>query len=402
MEGFMRVGSPGFEPARLIEVREARSVGTQIGLSNLIGKPQASISRWESGEATPESDALDLLAERLNVRRSHFLRPIPDHGSGAFFYRAKRNIEKVVQARERARMRWLQDISFAVQHYFEFPKFDVPDLLQGESYVTLREDDIERIALEVRNYWKIGEGPVTNMVALLEARGFVIARDLVGSARLDGICNWSNIDQRPYIVLAKDKESFFRSQMDAAHEMGHALLHRGVDQDTFDRDFKLIEEQAFRLASAFLMPSTTFPIEVRNRTLSGFLALKERWRVSAKAMIKRCSDLAILDAEASTQLYKYYSARGWNRGEPLDDLFQADSPRLLSKAIRTLVEQNTRSKADLLANEFTLPGSDVEQLSGLPEGWFDQQGELVHLQLRPRTGATAGGGEVFPFPGLKR
>jgi Zn-dependent peptidase ImmA (M78 family)/transcriptional regulator with XRE-family HTH domain len=402
MEGFMRVGSPGFVPGRLVEVREARSVGTQIGLSNLVGKPQASISRWESGEATPESDALDLLAERLNVRRSHFLRPIPEHGPGAFFYRARRNIEKVVQARERARMRWLQDISFAVQHYFDFPKFDVPDFLQGQSYATLRDDDIERIALDLRSHWKIGEGPITNMVALLESRGFVVARDLVGSARLDGVCSWSNIDQRPYVLLAKDKESFFRSQMDAAHEMGHALLHRTVDQEIFDRDFKLIEEQAFRLASAFLMPSTSFPIEIRNKTLSGFIALKERWRVSAKAMIKRCSDLDILDAEAATQLYKYYSARGWNKGEPLDDLFAADNPRLLSKAIRTLVEQNTRSKADLLASEFTLPASDIEQLTGLPEGWFDQQGELVHFQLRARTGSSSGTGEVFQFPGPKR
>jgi Zn-dependent peptidase ImmA (M78 family) len=261
------------------------------------------------------------------------------------------------------------------------------------------------VAGELERRWNEalqGEGPITNMVALLESRGFVVARDLVGSARLDGVCSWSNIDQRPYVLLAKDKESFFRSQMDAAHEMGHALLHRAVDQEIFDRDFKLIEEQAFRLASAFLMPSTSFPIEIRNKTLSGFIALKERWRVSAKAMIKRCSDLDILDAEAATQLYKYYSARGWNKGEPLDDLFAADNPRLLSKAIRTLVEQNTRSKADLLANEFTLPASDIEQLTGLPEGWFDQQGELVHFRLRARTGSSSVTGEVFQFPGPKR
>lgn len=395
----MRPGSPGFVRERLVEVREARSIGTQVGLANLISKPQASISRWESGEATPEPETLDALSDRLNVRRSHFFRPVPAHGSRAFFFRALRAVERGVQARERARVRWVQDIALALQHYFEFPSFDVPDLLNGESYVTLREDDIERVALDLRLHWNVGEGPITSMIGLLESKGFVIARDLVGSARLDGVCNWSNADARPYVLLAKDKGSFFRSQMDAAHEMAHAILHRSIDQGTFERDFKLIEDQAFRLASAFLMPSTTFPLEVRHKTLSGFIALKERWRVSAKAMIKRCADLGVLDDVAATQLYKYYSARGWNRGEPLDERFPDDQPRLLAKAIRDLVEQQTRTKADLLANEFTVSGSDVEELTGLPTGWFDQQGEVVPFKLRNKAiGAGSSGAQVFSFP----
>lgn len=403
----MRPGSPGFVSERLIEVREARAISTQIGLSNLVGKPQASISRWEQGDVTPEPEALDLLAGRLNVRRSHFLRPTPSHGDGAFFFRARRNVERAVQARERARVRWLQDISLALQHYFDFPEFDVPRALSGNNYVTLRDDDIERIALDLRQHWKIGEGPITSMIGLLEARGFVIARDLVGSARLDGVCNWSEADSRPYVLLAKDKDSFFRSQMDAAHEMAHAILHWNVTQDAFERDFKLIEEQAFRLGSAFLMPSTTFPLDVRHKTLSGFIALKERWRVSAKAMIKRCSDLGLLDSDEATQLYKYYSARGWNKGEPLDDHFPQDQPRLLAKALTTLVQQGTRMKADLLANEFTISGADVEELTGLPHGWFDQQGEVVSFTLRPKSASEPspfedrGKAEVVPF-GPKR
>jgi Zn-dependent peptidase ImmA (M78 family) len=147
--------------------------------------------------------------------------------------------------------------------------------------VILRFDDLERIASDLRSHWKVGDGPVTSMIALLEAKGFVVARDIAGSVRLDGLCNWSEVDQRPYVLLAKDKQSFFRSQMDAAHEMAHAVLHRRLSQEDFEKDFKLIEEQAFRLASAFLMPSTTFALETKHKTLSGFIALKERWRVAA-------------------------------------------------------------------------------------------------------------------------
>jgi len=397
----MRPGTPGFVPERLVEAREARGLATQLALASLVGKPRSTISRWELGEATPEPEALDLLARQLNVRRSHLLRPVPKHGDGAFFFRARKSVEKDIRASERARLQWVQDISLVLQHYYDFPKYDVPDLLNGESYRSLRDEDFERIALELRRHWNLGEGPVASVIAVLEARGFVVAYDEVGSARLDGLCRWSEVDRRPYVLLAKDKRSFFRTQMDAAHEMAHAILHRGVDQDGLEKDFDLIETQAFRLASAFLMPSTTFPMEARYPTLSGLLSLKERWRVSVKAMIKRCSDLAILSDTATTQLYKHYSAKGWNRGEPMDQGYPVDEPKLLAKAIRGLVESGVRSKRDLLETEFTIPAVDVEQLTALPSGWFDLGGEVIPLELTMRK-QQPGGGEIVPFPSPSR
>jgi hypothetical protein len=46
--------------------------------------------------------------------------------------------------------------------------------------------------------------------------------------------------------------------------------------------------------------------------------LKERWRVSTKAQIKRLATLEIIPPERATDLYKLYSAKGWNREEPFD------------------------------------------------------------------------------------
>ena len=73
--------------------------------------------------------------------------------------------------------------------------------------------------------------------------------------------------------------------------MAHALLHRAVTADELKRDLKLIESQAFRLASAFLLPSTTYPIELQTPSLAAMVTAKERWRVSIKARFKRLSDL---------------------------------------------------------------------------------------------------------------
>ena len=95
------------------------------------------------------------------------------------------------------------------------------------------------------------------------------------------------------------------------------------------RDLKLIETQAFRLASAFLLPSTTYPIEARAPSLASMVNLKQRWRVSIKAQIKRLADLDIIPADYATHLYKLYSAKGWSREEPLDRQWAVTEPRVL-------------------------------------------------------------------------
>ncbi len=399
----MRPGTPGFVPERLVEAREARGIPTQLALASLIEKPRSTISRWENGEATPEPEALDVLARQLNVRRSYFLRPVPAHGSGAYFYRARKSVEKIVQAAERARLNWAADISIVMQHYYEFPTFNLPHDIADINYNTLRNEDIEAIAEDLRAFWQLGDGPISSVISVLESRGFIVARDEVGSARLDGVCHWSEADGRPYILLATDKQSFFRTQMDAAHEMAHAILHRRVTQQGFERDFDLIEEQAFRLASAFLMPAKTFPLEAKYPTLSGLLSIKERWRTSVKAMIKRCHDLKLITDAGATQLYKHYSAKGWSKAEPLDKTYPHDSPQLLGNAIKELVQSGDRSKQDLLEVEFIIPARDIEQLANLPSGWFGAKGEIVNFPLvrRPSTGQGAEVIDLFSKASLK-
>jgi Zn-dependent peptidase ImmA (M78 family) len=182
-------------------------------------------------------------------------------------------------------------------------------------------------------------------------------------------------------LLATDKMSFARRQMDAAHEMAHAILHRNVTEAELKLDLKEIETQAFRLASAFLLPSTTYPLEVRQPSLAALQALKARWRVSIKAQIKRLSDLEIIPEHHATQLYKLYSAKGWSKEEPLDREWPVSEPRLLRDSLNMIVASGVRTKSDLLAVEFTMMAGDVENLASLPPGWFSElTGEVVQLK----------------------
>tara|TARA_B100000614_G_scaffold13900_1_gene11669 strand:- start:430 stop:1398 length:969 start_codon:yes stop_codon:yes gene_type:complete len=306
---------------------------------------------------------------------------------------------------QRSQMHWLQEISFVLDHYVDLPQVDIPDVLGNASYAELRDDDIENIALQLRRHWNMGEGPCSDVVALMERIGIIVATIPMNTTKLDGLCSWSPVDGRPHVLLATDKMSFPRRQMDAAHELAHAVLHQLVPEEEFQGNLRMIERQAFRLASALLMPSTTYPHEVKHPSLAMFTSLKERWRVSIKAQIKRLSDLEIIPEDFARQLYKLYSAKGWSKGEPLDQHWPVTAPKALRDSLTLIVDNGVRSKEDLLATEFTISATDLEYLCNLPRGWFErEEAEVVSLKSREnlRRRDPSGVGEIIPFPEKRR
>jgi Zn-dependent peptidase ImmA (M78 family) len=393
----MPIGTPGFEPGRLTEARAARRIPSMSALARALSLNPSTVSRWEDGSSAPDPETLTGLATFLGVRPEFFFRPEHASRRPMFLRSLSSTLVRDLQY-QRAQMRWLQEIGHAVEHYVDLPAVDIPDVMAGASYHQLRDEDLERIALDLRRYWRLGDGPSGDMVPLLERFGFVVGVIEMGTVKLDGLCSWSPVDDRPYILLASDKMSFARRQMDAAHEMAHAILHREVSEEQLKRDLKLIETQAFRLASAFLLPSTTYSVEMRIPSLAMMVTAKERWRVSIKAQIKRLADLDIIPGDFATHLYKLYSAKGWMKEEPFDRQWAPSEPRVLRDALHLIVDAGVRSKADLLAVEFTVPAGDLENLTGLPPGWFAHEPATV-LHLKSSRGNTppSGSGEVIAF-----
>jgi Zn-dependent peptidase ImmA (M78 family) len=388
---------PGFIPGRLTEVRAARRIPSMAALARNMSLNPSTVSRWEDGNSTPDEESLLQLASFLGVRREFFLRPFPKNERPVFFRSLSSTLVRDLDY-QKAQMRWLQELSHVIGHYVDLPGVDMPDVLNGSSYRQLRDEDIEKIALDLRNHWGLGDGPCMDMLALMERVGFVVATIEMGTVKLDGLCSWSPIDGRPHVLLANDKMSFARRQMDAAHEMAHAILHANATEEELKRDLKLIESQAFRLGSAFLLPSTSYPVELRSPTLSSMITAKERWRVSIKAQIKRLADLDLITSEYAIQQYKLYSAKGWSREEPFDRQWELSEPRLLREALNLVVEEGVRLKRDLQAVEFAIAPSDVENLASLPPGWFQKESaEVVQLKPAPKI-SVSGSAEILPFP----
>lgn len=92
----------------------------------------------------------------------------------------------------------------------------------------------------------LGEAPIANMVHLLETKGVRVFSLVEDCHELDAFSTW--LDGTPFVFL-NTRKSAERSRMDAAHELGHLVLHRvGRPQG------KEAEEEATRFGAAFLMP----------------------------------------------------------------------------------------------------------------------------------------------------
>lgn len=160
--------------------------------------------------------------------------------------------------------------------------------------------------------------------------------------------------------MGNDKQSAVRRQLDGAHELGHRLMHEDVNNDLLSRDeFKRIEEQANRFASAFLLPAEAFAQTVTSTSLLHFVELKKYWKASIAAMIYRCKDLGLITESKYMSLFKQMSMKRMRIKEPLDDAIPVPEPVVLRKSIQMLIENNVKNELQIIHE------------SGVPQEYID-------------------------------
>jgi Zn-dependent peptidase ImmA (M78 family) len=392
--------TPGFQPTQLTQARLARGL-TRIAVANAVRRSAPSVSKWETGQQTPDHETLEALAQVLRVPREYFLNPPFDAGERPRFFRSMANATKRARERIEQRLLWLQRISHDLQEWVDLPAPDVPDL-GGVDFRLLQARDIEAAAFAVRAHWGLGRAPIPDVLLVLENAGIVAGRCSFEAPSIDGVSHWSSADDRPYVLISSDKHTAVRSRFDAAHELGHLVLHRNVDRGalTHRDEFKELEHQAHRFASAFLLPADGFIRELPEVSLDALRTHKPRWGASIAAMIYRCKDLGLITEEHAGRLFKYSSARGWTRGEPYDDGLPSEQPRLLERSIRLLLTQGGFTVERLLA-QLRLAPADIEALTGLPSGLLSKQGDRVALLPTPTLKAVTVNqvrADVIPMP----
>lgn len=404
--GRVSVGVEGFVPDRL---RDAINLRDRTGkdVAAAIGVSETTISRYLTSSTRPNPQVFVRLAAELELTENYFVRPMAADSGSPLFYRSLAAATKRARARARVRHRWLREAWDYLHQYVEFPTVALPEHQFPKDPASVSFEAIEESAIALRHEWGLGSGPVSNVVRLIERHGGIVSRVNLDSPRLDAFSQWGLPEQRPFFVLNADKRAAVRSRWDAAHELGHMIIHRHVEPVLLRRPeiFKLAEAQAHRFAGAFLLPADSFGRSVYVPALSALLAQKRIWRVSVRAMLRRMVQLRLISPERATPVWQSYSRSGMQRREPLDDEFQPEQPEVLRRACEMTMEERGLSREQLLE---VLPFDQIELqgLLGLPLSFLRPTEVSIRWRggtsKEHRPGPNSGGTPVTPFPGTFR
>ncbi|MDD3839226.1 MAG: XRE family transcriptional regulator [Clostridia bacterium] len=369
-------------PERLRQARIIRGLTIQE-LADKIGVTRQSVSQYELGQSNPSSVVLRKIIMVLNFPKGFFYKPsrIKNTPSGTAFFRSYATARKKGKDRIEERYELFVEICQYLSQYINFPSVSIPNLehFNLREYIALEE--IEEIANEVRSYWGLGLGPISNVMLLMEKHGFFITRNTIDEKTIDGFSKIE--DGRPFIFLSSDKKCAVRTRFDLAHELGHIILHQGIEQDqlTDKKYFDEIERQANKFAAAFLLPRESFINEVFSTSVDHFLSLKERWKVSISAMIMRCNDVELFTENQHLYLQKQLSQKRWRKNEPLDDVLVPEKPILTKQAFELLLDSGVLNSYQII-EDLKMPIGEIESLANLDEGTLSKCNRVIPINIK--------------------
>lgn len=315
------LGEREFVPARLRLARELKG-WNQAQVASKLGVTAAALSQFESGATRPSAETQDGLSQLLDVPPNFFMLPLVETHDG--FFRSLRRTAVTDRRRARAIAHIAHDLATLNHSHDHLPLVTVPRI----SVENLEDDggQIDGIAEEVRRQWGIPAGPAPNMVELLESRGVIVIRLPLGSADVDAFS--LPFPDHPVLVLGSDKGDYARSRFDAAHELGHLVMHGeqvwGMPE---------VEKQAHNFAAAFLMPKKDIANELPTHAeWPRLFELKKKWRVSIAALMMRAKNLGKMTEASYLTAIKAASARGWRRTEPVP-LGDPEQPMCLARVL---------------------------------------------------------------------
>jgi Zn-dependent peptidase ImmA (M78 family) len=178
------------------------------------------------------------------------------------------------------------------------------------------------------------------MVHLLEAHGVRVFSVVPEFSEVDAFSFF--YENVPFVFLNTTKTAV-RGRFDAAHELGHLVLHgQGCDLVK-----AAAEQEANDFAGAFLMPRDSISAHMPSSALIDQIIYgKQIWNVSALALTYRMHDIGMLSDWHYRTTCMELGERGYRNSEPEDTV--RETSQLLDKVFRLLRKKGI-SRADIAA-----------------------------------------------------
>jgi len=345
-------------PSRITLARKRRGL-TLAELSDRAEVSLQSLSNYETGRTAPRPDTLAKIASALDFPTVFFEGPELDElpAEGISWRARSKTSARVLEAARAAGTLGAMLYEW-IDERFRLPAANVP---------SLGKPDPETAAGMVRTRWGLGEAPAPNMVHLLEAHGVRVFSLDPDYAEVDAFAVWR--DGVPFVFLNTLK-SAERGRFDAAHELGHLVMH-GSEHACSGPE---AERQANAFASAFLMPRAS----VLGHMPSGahvdqILRGKQIWNVSAMALTYRMHDLNLLSDWQYRSTCAELSRLGYRAGEP-QGMSQRETSQVLTKVFTALRSKHVRPWS--VAAELGLTSEEMNRLMfGLTLTTFEGKGQ---------------------------
>jgi Zn-dependent peptidase ImmA (M78 family)/transcriptional regulator with XRE-family HTH domain len=348
----MTSGTPGFVGDRLRQSREAMGF-TMTALAEILGVSKQAVSQYEKGADSPREEVFAKMCRLFQHEPHFFLLPVNSAlHLPVFFFRSMATTTKTARTKAQVRHMWMREVVNYLGDFVEFPPVHFPPDVYSSDPNALSMEEVEQASAKLREFWKLGEGPIVNLVRTMENNGAIILRHPLDAETLDAVSGWAEPEGLPYVLLNSDKSCSVRSRLDLAHELGHMVLHRNVTETTLNKGelFAMVETQAFRFGASFLLPEEPFLDDLHSLSLDALKVLKRKWRVSIAMMIERLKHLGVIDAEQHRRLRINYVGRKWTRQEPFDDEIPIEEPTVLAAAFQLIVSENIHSVEEISAN----------------------------------------------------
>jgi len=340
-----------FDGTRLFLARRlARQPRTALAAHTSV--TAAAITQYERGQTRPTAPVLAELSLALGVSADFFRhgQPVQTLSPNAAHFRSLRATPALARDQALAFAELALAVAEVIEQYVDLPPVDLPEFpVPPDAPVTAVAD----AARATRAYFQLTDGPISHVARLLEAHGVLVLRlpDDCVDRRVDAFS--TRATTRPLVLLSPMKDDKARSRFDAAHELGHLIMHPDVEPGS-----KIVENQAHAFAAEFLMPADQVRADLPQRVdWQRLHAAKRRWGTSLRALVYRAHALEIMSETSYRRANMQLAQKGNPEAGPLGP---PEFPSLLGSALELLADHGTTVQH--LADAARLPIKLVHQV----------------------------------------
>ena len=319
---------------RLNRARRLRGLSLR-GLSAKVGVSATMLSKYERGKSMPSWVVLTSLARALGIRVGYLFRRSID-GLDRIEYRNRHN----QAVPDRVHSRVMADVCNQLERWRMLDSL-VPAPWPSEfcSPSDLPQDvetfeDVELIAIKVREAWHLGWGPIPNLIESLESNGIIVLTTPFDANRFDGMSarlgDWK-------IAVVGASWPGDRQRFTLAHELGHLVLDERLSE-SIDK-----EGACDRFAGAFLVPALAVRQSVgeRRQSLQAYelYLLKHTFGLSMAGWSHRARDLGIVSEAEYRRFRRLLTKKQWDKTEPWEQ-YPSEQPCLFERIVHRALSED--------------------------------------------------------------